>query len=115
MTGISIRRFLPRLALTAHMVAIIPILLWFVIAAGEVYAAIVSFPVVSRVDFPAGASGTDVYCGWASIDCTVGSPNQVTVTAFAFENQANTPITVRLRRSRRRWPAWPRRPVPPRA
>jgi hypothetical protein len=38
-------------------------------------------------------SGTDVYYGWASIDYVVGSPDQVTVTAFAFENQPNTPIT----------------------
>lgn len=38
-------------------------------------------------------SGTDVYYGWASITYVVGSPNQVTVNAFAFENQANTPIT----------------------
>jgi hypothetical protein len=39
-------------------------------------------------------SGTDVYYGWAGINYVVGSPNTVTVTAFAFENQPNTPITV---------------------
>ena len=39
-------------------------------------------------------SGTDVYYGWASITYVVGSPNQVTVNSFAFENQPNTPITV---------------------
>lgn len=39
-------------------------------------------------------SGSDVYYGWTSINYVVGSPNQVTVTAFAFENQPNTPITV---------------------
>ncbi len=39
-------------------------------------------------------SGTDTYYGWASITYAVGSPNQVTVNAFAFENQPNTPITV---------------------
>ncbi len=37
-------------------------------------------------------SGTDVYYGWTSITYVVGSPNQVTVNAFAFENQPNTPI-----------------------
>jgi hypothetical protein len=39
-------------------------------------------------------SGSDVYYGWASITYVLGSPNQATVTAFAFENQPNTPITV---------------------
>ena len=39
-------------------------------------------------------SGTDAYYGWVSINYVVGSPNQVTVNAFAFENQLNTPITV---------------------
>lgn len=39
-------------------------------------------------------SGADVYYGWVSINFVVGSPNQATVTAFAFENQPNTPITV---------------------
>lgn len=39
-------------------------------------------------------SGTDVYYGWAGINYVVGSPNQVTVTAFAFENQPNALITV---------------------
>jgi uncharacterized protein YlxW (UPF0749 family) len=39
-------------------------------------------------------SGTDTYYGWASITYVVGSPNQVTVNGFAFENQPNTPITV---------------------
>ncbi|MFM7245103.1 MAG: hypothetical protein ACKO40_13150 [Planctomycetaceae bacterium] len=39
-------------------------------------------------------SGSDTYYGWASISYTVGSPDQVTVNAFAFENQPNTPITV---------------------
>jgi hypothetical protein len=39
-------------------------------------------------------SGTDTYYGWASITYVVGSPNQVTVNSFAFENQPNTPITV---------------------
>ena len=39
-------------------------------------------------------SGTDTFYGWVSINYVVGSPNQVTVNAFAFENQANTPITV---------------------
>jgi hypothetical protein len=39
-------------------------------------------------------SGTDVYYGWAGINYVVGSPDTVTVTAFAFENQPNTPITV---------------------
>jgi len=39
-------------------------------------------------------SGTDAYYGWASITYAVGSPNQVTVNAFAFENQPNTPVTI---------------------
>lgn len=39
-------------------------------------------------------SGTDTFYGWVSIDYVVGSPNQVTVNGFAFENQPNTPITV---------------------
>ena len=39
-------------------------------------------------------SGTDTFYGWASISYVVGSPNQVTVNGFAFENQPNTPITV---------------------
>jgi len=39
-------------------------------------------------------SGTDTFYGWVSINYVVGSPNQVTVNAFAFENQPNTPITV---------------------
>jgi hypothetical protein len=39
-------------------------------------------------------SGTDTFYGWVSISYVVGSPNQVTVNAFAFENQPNTPITV---------------------
>lgn len=39
-------------------------------------------------------SGSDVYYGWVGINYVVGSPNQATVTAFAFENQPNTPITV---------------------
>jgi hypothetical protein len=39
-------------------------------------------------------SGSDVYYGWVSINYVLGSPNQATVTAFAFENQPNTPITV---------------------
>lgn len=57
-------------------------------------------------------SGSDVYYGWTSITYVVGSPNQVTVNAFAFENQPNTPINaaavlglvsaVALRRHRRR-------------
>jgi hypothetical protein len=39
-------------------------------------------------------SGTDTFYGWVSINYLVGSPNQATVNAFAFENQPNTPITV---------------------
>ena len=39
-------------------------------------------------------SGTDTFYGWVSISYVVGSPNQVTVNGFAFENQPNTPITV---------------------
>jgi hypothetical protein len=39
-------------------------------------------------------SGTDTFYGWVSITYVVGSPNQATVNAFAFENQPNTPITV---------------------
>jgi hypothetical protein len=39
-------------------------------------------------------SGTDTFYGWVSINYVVGSPNQVTVNAFAFENEPNTPITV---------------------
>jgi hypothetical protein len=39
-------------------------------------------------------SGTDAFYGWVSISYVVGSPNQVTVNGFAFENQPNTPITV---------------------
>jgi hypothetical protein len=39
-------------------------------------------------------SGTDTFYGWVSINYVVGSPNQATVNAFAFENQPNTPITV---------------------
>jgi hypothetical protein len=39
-------------------------------------------------------SGSDTFYGWASITYVVGSPNQVTVNSFAFENQPNTPITV---------------------
>lgn len=39
-------------------------------------------------------SGSDTYYGWVSINYVVGSPNQATVNAFAFENQSNTPITV---------------------
>ena len=39
-------------------------------------------------------SGSDAYYGWVSINYVVGSPNQVTVNSFAFENQPNTPITV---------------------
>jgi hypothetical protein len=39
-------------------------------------------------------SGTDTFYGWVSMSYVVGSPNQVTVNGFAFENQPNTPITV---------------------
>lgn len=39
-------------------------------------------------------SGTDTFYGWVSINYVVGSPNQATVNAFAFENLPNTPITV---------------------
>jgi len=39
-------------------------------------------------------SGSDTFYGWVSINYVVGSPNQVTVNAFAFENQSNTSITV---------------------
>jgi hypothetical protein len=39
-------------------------------------------------------SGPDTFYGWVSLNYVVGSPNQVTVNAFAFENQPNTPITV---------------------
>ena len=39
-------------------------------------------------------SGSDTFYGWVSINYVVGSPNQATVTAFAFENLPNTPITV---------------------
>jgi hypothetical protein len=39
-------------------------------------------------------SGADTFYGWVSLDYVVGSPNQVTVNGFAFENQPNTPITV---------------------
>ena len=39
-------------------------------------------------------SGPDTFYGWVSINYVVGSPNQATVNAFAFENQPNTPITV---------------------
>lgn len=198
MTGISIRRFLPRLALTARMVAIMPILMWFAVFSTDSRAAIVYFPVSSggsisqsgtgqppvlvafgninlgtgtftvgstfgpssgpsfgvglnppeaplagqfftqsnnsiawldpaltvalltaggtvgpgaysdsdptfNASWRAGVapgyaglqmtSGSDTYYGWASITYVVGSPNQVTVNAFAFENQPNTPIT----------------------
>lgn len=39
-------------------------------------------------------SGSDVYYGWAAITYTLGSPNQATVSAFAFENQPGVAITV---------------------
>ena len=39
-------------------------------------------------------SGSDAYYGWVSINYVISSPNQATVTAFAFENLPNTPITV---------------------
>lgn len=38
-------------------------------------------------------SGSDTYYGWAAISYTLGSPNQATVSAFAFENQPGVAIT----------------------
>ena len=40
------------------------------------------------------ASGSDFYYGYATISYVAGSPNQVTVSSFAFENQVNTPVVV---------------------
>jgi hypothetical protein len=39
-------------------------------------------------------SGSDFYYGYATIDYVVGTPNQATVSSFAFENVANTPVAV---------------------
>lgn len=39
-------------------------------------------------------SGSDFYYGYATIDFVAGSPNQATVTSFAFENQLNTAVIV---------------------
>ena len=38
--------------------------------------------------------GSDFYYGYATIDYVVGTPNQATVSSFAFENVANTPVAV---------------------
>ena len=39
-------------------------------------------------------SGSDFYYGYATIDFVAGSPNQATVSSFAFENQLNTAVVV---------------------
>ena len=39
-------------------------------------------------------SGSDFYYGYATINYVVGTPNQATVSSFAFENVANTPVAV---------------------